>query len=128
MNTSTYTDSSICLYVILLAFKVFRPIKRKYNLSVNLLLCLVGLYVYSNVVKQDFCRSAIIRFVTYYNDKVINRYIDIFLSRGLVIESIKHGSRQYYKLTNQALSIVNEIPAEYNRVLYEFCNKYSIEL
>jgi len=86
------------------------------------------LYSYTTLVKPDFTRSGVIRFIRYYNDKVINRYIDIFIQRKLVIESIRHGSYQYYKLTESAISIINEIPEEYNRVLYEFCNRYNVVL
>jgi hypothetical protein len=128
MTTSTNVDTKLCLYVLLLSFKVFKPIKLKYHLSVNLLICLVGMYLYSISEKDNFSRLAIRKFITYFNYHAINRYFDILLDIGLIIPGIKHKTRQYYKLSNKAILIVKEIPENYNRVLYEFSNKYNVVL
>ena len=112
----------------MLAFKVFRPVKYKHNLSINLLICLVGIYSYSKMIDNTFSRTNIFKFVTYFSYPAIKRYFEIYIQRGLVIPCVMHGSRQYYKLSEQAIAIVQEIPQSYNRVMYEFSNKYNVSL
>jgi hypothetical protein len=58
----------------------------------------------------------------------MNKYIDILLNLGLLVPGVRHGSRQYYKLSDKAVLIIKEIPENYNKVLYEFTNKYNISL
>ena len=128
MNTSTYQHINQSLYVLLLAFRVTQPIRKQYNLSFNLLLCLIGMYLYTNLYNKDFSRTAIQNFIHYYNNKSIYRFFDIYLNRGLIVISYNRGKFVYYKLTDSAISIINEIPEEYNRVLYQFCNKYNVVL
>ena len=128
MTTITYANSYICLYVTLLSFKVFQPTKRKYNLTFNIQFCLIGIFLYTQLVNDNFTRSAIYKFITYFNYKTILRYFDILLQRGLITHSYNRGTFQYFKLTDSAISIINEIPENYNRVLYQFCNKYGVRL
>ena len=126
MTTHKYLYDHTPLYVLLLSFKSIHPTKRKYKLSYNLQITLIGVYLYTLSFGNNFSRSAIKDFVSYYNYYTICRYFNIFLDRGLIVQSNNRGKFVYYKLTDQAINIVNEIPLSYNRVLYEFCNKYNI--
>lgn len=128
MNTSTYLHINPSLYVLLLAFRITQPIRKQYNLSFNLLLCLIGIYLYSKLVNDNFSRTAIKDFIHYYNNKSIYRYFEIYLSKGLIVTSYNRGKFVYYKLTESAISIINEIPGNYDKVLYTFCNKYNVVL
>ena len=128
MNTSTYLHIDICLYVLLLSFKSVQPTKRKHRLTFNLQLCLISMYLYSKIVERDFSRTGIKSFMTYFNSHYINRYFDIFQDRRLIVKSCIRNSYQFYRLTNQAITTVEEIPVNYNKVLYEFCNKYNVVL
>ncbi len=126
MNTYQNDINLQSLYVILLSFKVYQPTKRKYKLSFNLLFCLTGIYLYSVMIKETFSRTGIYNFITYFNYNVIKRYFDIYLQRKLIIQV--SNDPQLYKLTQEAINIIEEIPKNYNKVMYEFSNKYNIDL
>lgn len=86
------------------------------------------MYEYSELVCNTFSTSAVQKFIHIYEYNRVRKYFNTLLSIGLIAEDHKKNTFQYYRLTNQAIDIVNEIPLSYNRVLYEFCNKYNIVL
>ena len=128
MNTSKYLQSYGYLYVLMLSFKVFQPTKRLHILSFNLLFVLVCIFLYTQLIDHNFCRTGIRSFVTYYNHNTIKRYFDIYMDKGLISLSYSKGNRVYYKLTEQAINIIKDLNSNYDKVLYQFCNKYNIVL
>ena len=86
---------------------------------------LVSCYVYALHEKPLFCVTDIKLFLTYYNSNRMNKYFEILQDRNLLIfvEKVKMG--KYYKLSPDAIKIIEDISVNYDKVLYEFLNKYS---
>lgn len=128
MNTSTYVDSYISIYLLVISFDVTRPIRRKYKIAHNLLLCLIGMYVYSKLVNDTFSANSIYRFMRIFANQRLNRFISILLNKGYIVIDHNKGQYIYYRITNQTNIIIQELQDNYNKVLYQFCNKYNIVL
>jgi predicted transcriptional regulator len=109
-------------------FKVCRQFKSKYKLSTNCLLVLNGSYVYSKVIKTDFTRVQLLRFVTYYNNSKIGTYITVLMSKGFIIESGLYKGHQLYCLSEKGLQVIRELNDSYDIQIMKFCNEYNIEL
>jgi len=116
-------------YIILLSFRILKVLKVKYNLSVNCSLVLHGCYVYSRLIKEGFTKTAIMKFVTYFDYNKIIVYFNVLLKRGFIVDSGKtYAGRTLYNVSDQVTGIVKEIEESYNKELYLFAEKYNIEL
>ena len=116
------------LYVFLSLFRILKPARLGNDLSINLLLVLVACYVYTLHEKVLFCVTDIKLFLSYYNSNRMNKYFEILQDRNLLIFVEKVRTGKYYKLSPEAIKIIDDIKINYNSVLYTFFNKYSIEL
>ena len=75
-------------------------------------------------ILQDAC----LKFIGYYNLDKVKYYLGSLLSKGMIhiAEIIKGYNR--YKLIPIGISVMNEINDGFNKCLYEWCNKYGVEL
>lgn len=128
MNTYQNDINLISLYVLLLSYDATKPVRRKHKISFNLLYVLIGCYCYTTLVNKQFSFTSIVKIVRIYNSIRLRKYFDILINLSLVYQSGNKGSIKYYSLTDKARNIIDEIMKEYNRVLYEFSNKYNIDL
>ena len=129
MNTvSNSNNSALSSYIFLTLFRVLRPARTKYKLSINLLLVINSCYLYSKHVSETFCIADIVKFNGYYSNNKMRNYFGIIFGRGLFlfVGKVKHGN--YYKLDSEAIQIIEEIHSNYNNTLYSFFNRYGIDL
>jgi hypothetical protein len=109
-------------------FKVCRPIRRRYNLSVNCSLTLLGLYVYSKFINQTFTRRQIINFVTFYSKPKMNSYFTVLLSHGYILQSGLKLSHPVYCISPIGFNVIQELNTSYQEQFNKFIDQYNITL
>ena len=109
-------------------FKVCKPARKKYKLTVNALLILNACYLYQSVINKPFARYNLQQFVTYYNHVKIRYYVNLLIDKGYIIESGNYKGHPLYSISPEGLQIIKELNENYDKELYLFCNKYNIEL
>ncbi len=115
-------------YILHNLFRGLKPVRRKYKLTINEIIFLNGIYLYckheSTCISQDACH----RFICYYNLHKVKYYISSLLGKNMIqlAEVIKGYNR--YKLTQLGMSVIKEINGSFERCLYDWFQKYGIEL
>jgi len=75
-------------------------------------------------MSQDAC----LKFIGYYNLPKIKYYIGSLQKKGMIhVAEVIHGYNRY-KLTQEGFSVMNEINDGFNRCLYDWCNKYKVDI
>jgi hypothetical protein len=72
------TKGSLTQYIVYNLFRILRPIRKKFNLTINEIVILNGMMLYNKYFGSSFSYSAILRFVGYFNDKKMRYYFAIF--------------------------------------------------
>jgi hypothetical protein len=72
------TTGSLTQYFVYNLFRILRPIRKKFNLTINEIVILNGMMLYNQYFGSSFSYSAILRFVGYFNDKKMRYYFAIF--------------------------------------------------
>jgi len=70
----------------------------------------------------------IYKFTSYYSIPVMKRFIGVLTLRGLIIPINPGEFRVLYNISEQGIEIIQEIEESYNKELYNFTNKYNIDL
>lgn len=129
MTAIKMISSQYHLYVFRLLFVIFRPVRKKYNLSINCLLVLNSCYLYSKLEnKKEFYLTDIYKFTTYYSIPHIKQYIVVLAQRGFIIPDKPGQFRVLYHISELGIQVIEEIEESYNREMYEFSNKYHLDL
>ena len=128
MNTAQNTTNELHLYIFRLLYVIFRPIRKKYDLSVNCILILNSCYLYAKLVKNQFYMTDIYKFTSYYSIPVMKNFFRVLTLRGLIIPINPGEFRVLYNISEQGIKIIQEIEESYNKELYNFTNKYNIDL
>ena len=109
-------------------FKVCKSIKHKYNLSTNCLLVLNGVYLYSEVFNMSFTRFALLKFVTYYDNVRLGKYLSVLIGLKFIIESGLYKGHQLYCISPDGLQVIKELNDSYIIELNKFIDKYHVIL
>lgn len=109
-------------------YKVCRPVKFKYHVSVNVLLLLSGTYLLHKVTNKPFTKKQLLKFLTYYNSNKIKYYIGVLVNKGFVELNSISKNIEYYSITQAGISVINDLNDSYQIELSKFCQKYNIEL
>lgn len=109
-------------------FTVCRPIRNKYRLSVNCILCLIGAYSYMQAVNKPFTITNLLKFIPFFNHNRMKYYINVLISKGYLIETTSKNKYIHYTISSLVLPVMGEIEESYNKELVLFCSKYNIEL
>jgi hypothetical protein len=128
MTSIQHTDINIELYVFRLLFQVLRPIRKKYNLSINLIMALNSCYLYSKLEREQFYMTEVSKFNGYYSTLVMKRYFNILALRGFINALNPENRTVKYIMTIDGINVINEINQYYNSELYNFSNKYHLDL
>ena len=68
------------------------------------------------------------KFIGYYNYDKIKYYLGSLQEKGMVqVAEIINGYNRY-RLTQGGLSVMNELNDGFDWCLYEWCNKYRVEI
>ena len=115
-------------YNYLIWFKVCRPLKRKYNLSVNCLLILSSCYIYYSLNVKPFTFTNILRFASFFNGKSMHVYLNVLLQREFIVQSGERRNKPVYIVSSIGNDVMNELNESYQIELSKFCNTYNIIL
>jgi hypothetical protein len=122
------TTGSLSQYIAYNLFRILRPIRKKFDLTINEIVILNGMMLYNKYIGSSFSYSAILRFVGYFNDKKMRYYFGSLLEKNcIVLSDILNGAKRY-RLTVKGYEAVNYMQYSYDVALYEFLNSYSISL
>ena len=117
------------LYNYHILFKVCKPLRGKYQLSVACFLVLNGAYLYSVILGKPFTSYALLKFVTYYNNVKIGSYIRVLIERNFItLAGATKRSENLYTISETGIQVIKELNESYQEQLIIFCNKYNIEL
>ena len=122
------TSGALSHYIIYNLFRILRPIRKRFDLTINEIVILNGMMLYNKYVGTSFSYSAILRYVGYFNDKKMRYYFGSLQEKGcIVLCDILNGAKRY-KLTVKGIEAVNYIEQSYDVELYKFLNYYSITI
>jgi hypothetical protein len=122
------TTGSLSQYIVYNLFRNLRPIRKKFNLTINEIIILNGMMLYCKYVGSSFSYSAILRFVGYFNDKKMRYYFGSLQEKGcIVLSDILNGANRY-KLTVKGIEAISHMDCCYDKTLYEFLNSYGISV
>jgi len=122
------TTGSLSQYIVYNLFRILRPIRKKFTLTINEIIILNGMMLYNKYIGSSFSYSAILRFVGYFNDKKMRYYFGSLQEKGcIVVSDILNGAKRY-KLTVKGYDAVCYMQKSYDMALYEFLNNYNISL
>jgi hypothetical protein len=128
MNAIKMISSQYQLYVFRLLFAILRPVRNKYNLSINCLIALNSCYLYSKLESQEFFMTDIYKFTKYYSIPFMKAYFRVLALRGFIIPDREGTFHTRYKISATGIQVIEEIEENYNKELYEFSNKYHLDL
>lgn len=109
-------------------FKVARFARRKYKLSTNCVIVLNGAYVYNSCIKKGFTRYSLLKFVCYYNNVRLGKYISVLLCNGFICESGMYRGHQLYCISSKGIEVIEELNKSYEVEFNKFVEQYNISL
>ena len=122
------TTGSLSQYIIYNLFRILRPIRKKFNLTINEIVILNGMMLYHKYVGSSFSYSAILRYVGYFNDKKMRHYIESLQEKGcIVLSDILNGAKRY-RLIQKVIEAVSYMQECYDKELYKFLNDSRISV
>ena len=122
------TTGSLSQYIVYNLFRILRPIRKKFNLTINEIIILNGMMLYVKYIGSSFSYSAILRFVGYFNDKKMRYYFGSLQEKGcIVLSDILNGAKRY-RLTVKGFEAISIMEESYDKSLYEFLNCYGISV
>jgi hypothetical protein len=122
------TTGSLSQYIVYNLFRILRPIRKKFSLTINEIVILNGIMLYNKYVGSSFSYSAILRFVGYFNDKKMRYYFGSLQAKNCIMLSDLLNGAKRYRLTPKGIEAINHMEACYDKSLYEFLNNYSISI
>lgn len=122
------TSGALSQYIIYNLFRILRPIRKKFNLTINEIIILNGMMLYHKYIGSSFSYSAIIKWVGYFNDKKMRYYFASLQEKNcIVVSDILNGSKRY-KLTERGIEAIGQMELNYDQALYRFLNENNITL
>jgi hypothetical protein len=70
----------------------------------------------------------IYKFNKYYSIPFMKRFFSVLALRGFIIPDKPGTFHTLYKLSDSAITLITEIDQYYSKELYEFSNRYNIDL
>ena len=128
MNSATVADTlslynttgSLSQYLIYNLFRILRPIRKKFNLTINEIVILNGMMLYNKYVGSSFSYSGILRYVGYFNDKKMRYYFGSLEEKGyIVLSDILNGAKRY-QLTQKGIEAISHMQESYDKALYNY--------
>ena len=122
------TTGSLSQYIVYNLFRILRPIRKKFNLTINEIVILNGKMLYNKYVGSSFSYSGILRYVGYFNDKKMRYYFSSLQEKNcIMLSDILNGAKRY-KLTVKGIEAIGYMEESYDKCLYVFLNNYNISL
>jgi uncharacterized protein YjaZ len=121
-------SATLAQYIIYNLYRILRPIRKKFDLTINEILVLNGIMLYNKYVSSSFSRSSIRRWNGYFNNNKSDYYVKSLLSKQCIEVSDKIKEQIRYKITQKGIDIISHIDQCYSEALIKFCEKNNIEL
>ena len=122
------TTGSLSQYIVYNLFRILRPIRKKFNLTINEIVILNGMMLYNKYIGSSFSYSAILRYVGYFNDRKMRYYIESLQEKGcIVLSDILNGAKRY-QLTEKGIEAISHMQESYDKSLYIFIQDNNIIL
>jgi hypothetical protein len=109
-------------------FRVLRPIRMNFGLSVNESILLNGIYLYSLSVRGEFTRGTIKEWAGYWNPNKIQYYISSLEKKGVIQVHSTAGKRIYYRITERGLYICRMLLSDYNKIVSSYLSKFNLSI
>jgi predicted transcriptional regulator len=119
----TTTHNPALLYIHFI-YKSSQSVRRQYELNTHAITILVACYLYSKYENVLFNQSAIVYYLNVYSSVRVKKYLRILVECSLLTQPVLNK----YSLTNKGIESINEISHNSESLIYEFCNKYDLEL
>ena len=97
------TNGSLSQYIVYNLFRILRPIRKKFNLTINEIIILNRMMLYNKYVGSSFSYSAIIRFVGYFNDKKMRFYFGSLQEKNCIVLSDMLNGAKRYRLSEKGI-------------------------
>lgn len=129
-NTLTLYNSSIdqVHYLCLNMFRIMRPLRLKYKLTINEIIFINGALLYHQHEDSSFSSSSLRKYIRYYNLNKFTYYLNSTLRKGLIMQSDIINGNNRYKLTNLSIEILSQLQTCYDKALKDYCLLYGISL
>ena len=109
-------------------YRQLRFARNKYKLSINELLIISGIRLYTSLISQEFTKGSIMKFVGYYNARRIAYYFKSLEEKGFLYVHRTTGDRVYYRININTVEIVRDMFEGLERTNRKFCEKYNVSL
>lgn len=110
------------------AFRLLKPVRRKYRLSVNALLILNAVYLYHKYKGSVISANGIYKTIRYYNRDKIKYYIGILKDKGIIMQAEHNAGADYYKITELGLTVMREFCEGYSAIMAKFLIDQKIDI
>ena len=100
-------------YILLHWFRILRKCRRQYKLSVNALMVLNACYMYCKYERDSFSPYAMVNYYTYYDVRVLNKYLKVLLCNGYLALSYQSAKFKRYKLTSLGVQCIDLLRESY---------------
>jgi len=122
------TTGSLSQYIVYNLFRILRPIREKFSLTINEIVILNGMMLYNKYIGSSFSYSAILRFVGYFNDKKMRYYFGSLQEKNcIVLSDVLNGAKRY-RLSEKGIEAISHLEESYDKSLYVFLNDNSITI
>ncbi len=109
-------------------FRLLKPVRRKYHLSVNSLIVLNSCFLYHKYKGSLFTVNAIFMYLGYYDKNRLKWYFQYLIDHKCIMLSDVIKTIQYYKITEIGLKVMNDFNESYQSVLYKWLEDKNISL
>lgn len=120
------TKPTLAQYILLNTYRILKPIRKKYNVSVTDLVILIGCYNYHCLISSSFSYYSLRKFIGYYNNNKIDFHCNRLLEYGFIVHSDNFSGHKRYKITEKTIEAVSMLDDCYNSSLYSFIDKYNL--
>lgn len=126
-KTTPITSHLSTIITLWLRNRAYRQVASQYHISYKCITVLLTCYLYSCVVKDKFTFTNIYKLLSAYKYHILSIYMNELI-RVEMITLAGSGTFKYYKLTELGYNTIQGISVKADELLYEYCNKYNIEL
>ena len=109
-------------------YRLLRPARKRYNMTVNEILVLNGIYIYTVVCKTEFTQNGIYEFVTYYNRPLLRHYFDRLLKKEYISYHRVANKHIFYRVTDKGYEVMNNMFIEFEEIQQKFNQKWNINI
>ena len=82
--------------------------------------------LYNKYVGSSFSYSAILRFVGYFNDKIMRYYFGSLQEKNCIVLSDMLNGAKRYRLSEKGIEAIGYMEESYDKSLFEFLRGYNI--